>query len=310
VASSQQPKAAPFLRVASAPVSWGIMESCELPKDYPFTRVLDEIAQAGFTGTELGPIGYLPAEPQALKAELAKRRLDLCSAFVAFELGNTAAREAGLQHVRRTAELISAAGAKMLVLSDEITPERSAVAGRREEANRRGWSDAEWQNALASIRAAIETCRDFGLSATFHHHVGTHVETPEEVDRLLGSVPASDFGLCLDTGHYYYGGGDPAEFLKDSADSVTWLHLKDIDANRLREARERKLDFHAGVTNGVFAPLGQGAVDFARVFERLRDQSYRGWAVVEQDVLPGGAGATSPLVNATAAREYLRRFGI
>jgi inosose dehydratase len=144
----------------------------------------------------------------------------------------------------------------------------------------------------------------------FHHHVGTHVETPEEVDRLLQELPASAMGLCLDTGHYAYGGGDPVELLRQHPGRVTWLHLKDVDVSRIEEARQRKLDFHAAVRHGVFAPLGQGSVDFARCLELLREQDYRGWGVVEQDVLPGGTGADAPLPNATAARQFLRRFGV
>jgi len=286
------------------------MESVETPADYPYTRVLDEIAQAGFAGTELGPYGYLPAEPKRLRQELQQRKLVLCSAFVAIALGDAGALAEGLAQVRRTAQLISAAGAKQLVLSDEITEARSAVAGRRDEANRLSWTDAEWKTAIGAVRAVIEACRGFGLRVAFHHHVGTHVETPEEIARLLTSVPATDFGLCLDTGHYYYGGGDPAELLRQFPGSVQWLHLKDVDAARLAEARERQLDFHAGVRHGVFAPLGQGAVDFAGVLALLQQQGYRGWAVVEQDVLPGGAGMQAPAVNATAARAYLRQFGI
>jgi inosose dehydratase len=310
MATQQTPAPAPAIKVASAPVSWGIMESVETPAEYPYTRVLDEIKQAGFAGTELGPYGYLPADAQQLRAELQKRGLALCSAFIAFELAEASALAKGLEQVRRTAKLISAAGATHIVLSDEITPERSAVAGRRDEANRLSWKPAQWQTALSAVRAVIEACREFGLAVAFHHHVGSHVETPEEIDHLLGAVPARDFGLCLDTGHYYYGGGDPAEFVEKSADSVQWLHLKDADPKRLAEARDRKLDFHAGVRHGVFAPLGQGAVDFARVLAALGKQGYRGWAVVEQDVLPGGAGMDAPVVNATAARQYLRQFGI
>src|SRR5713226_2657706 len=122
------------IRAASAPINWGIMEHVELPADYPYGRVLDEIAEAGYSGTELGPYGFLPSEPAVLRRELGKRALTLCSAFVAMDLGNAAAHEAGLAHVARSAKLISEAGARLLVLSDEITPARSASAGRRLDA--------------------------------------------------------------------------------------------------------------------------------------------------------------------------------
>ena len=301
---------APWLQIASAPVSWGIMESCENPADYPYKRVLDEIAAAGFSGTELGPFGFLPPKPKQLREALEKRGLHLCSAFIAFELADADKLKAALTEVRRTAELISAAGATMLVLSDEITPQRSAVAGRRDAANRLSWSDEEWLRAVAAIHAVAAECNKYGLGVAFHHHVGTHVETPEEIDRLLTELPPSALGLCLDTGHYAYGGGNPVAVLRQHPGRTAWLHLKDVNASRLASARDRQLDFHAGVRQGVFAPLGRGDVDFPECLALLRNQKYRGWAVVEQDVLPGGAGAEAPLPNATAARQYLHSLGV
>src|SRR6516225_10707697 len=140
------------IRVASAPVSWGIMENVEFPADYPCARVLDEIARAGYSGTELGPYGFLPTEPAVLRREIEKRGLELCSAFVDTELGNPAALEAGLAHVARSARLISQAGARLLVLSDSITEARNASAGRRNEANQLSWSEAEWRAAETAIR--------------------------------------------------------------------------------------------------------------------------------------------------------------
>jgi inosose dehydratase len=298
------------IRPASAPVSWGIQESVAVPADYPYTRVLDEIAQAGYIGTELGPYGFLPSEPEALRRELSKRSLTLCSAFVAFELGNRSARAAGLLHVERSARLISAAGARLLILSDEVVPERSAVAGRHDEANLHSWTDSQWQAAAETVREVIRISRGVGLGVAFHHHVGTHVETPEEVDRLLRLLSPEELGLCLDTGHYVYGGGDAVEFLKRNLARIQCVHLKDIDGTRLQEARQQKLDFHAAIRHGVFAPLGQGVTDFAEVIRLLQKHGFDGWAVVEQDVLEGGRGAGTPLANATAGREYLRRLGI
>jgi inosose dehydratase len=143
----------------------------------------------------------------------------------------------------------------------------------------------------------------------FHHHVGSHVETPEEVDRLLSLLAPRELGLCLDTGHYLYGGGNPVEVLERVIDRVWCVHLKDIDEARLGESRRKRLDFHSAVRNGVFAPLGSGSIDFSSVLMKLRNSEFDGWAVVEQDVLEGGRGAGAPLANATAGREFLRKLG-
>jgi len=185
------------IKVASAPINWGIMEHVEFPPDYPYNRVLDEIKAAGYSGTELGPYGFLPIDSALLRNELTKRLLTLCSAFVDIELGNKDAHAAGLAFVTRSAKLISEAGARLLVLSDKITPDRNATSGRREDANQISWSEAEWQAAAAAIREVIKCCRAVGLKVAFHHHVGSHVETPEEIDRLFSQFSADELGLCL-----------------------------------------------------------------------------------------------------------------
>ena len=298
------------IQVATAPISWGIMEHVEPPADYPYGRVLDEIALAGYSGTELGPYGFLPADSSALRRELEKRCLTLCSAFVDIELGNASAHEDGLAYVSRCAKLISEAGARLLVLSDSITPERNATAGRRSDANALAWTEAEWQAAATAVRAVIERCRAVGLRVAFHHHAGSHVETPEEVERLFSLFAPEELGLCLDTGHYVYGGGDTIAFLKKQVSRVWCVHLKDIYDAKAGEARREKMNFHAAVRHGIFAPLGKGGIDFSRVISLLKDGGFEGWAVVEADVLPGGAGADAPLANAIAGREFLRSFGI
>lgn len=297
------------IRVASAPVSWGIMENVPAPPEYPYSRVLDEIAQAGYTGTELGPYGFLPVDSAQLRRELERRGLTLCSAFVAIRLGDRASRESGLAQVEQAARLISEAGAPLLILSDEVMPSRSAVAGRREEANRLSWNEAQWKTAEETIREVVNRCNKRGLKVAFHHHVGSHVETPEEADRLLSQLDPDALGLCLDTGHYAYGGGDPLELLGRTVDRVWCVHLKDIDAARLGESRAQHLDFHSAVRNGVFARLGDGTIDFAGVLGALENSRFDGWVVVEQDVLEGGRGAATPSANAAAARQFLRKLG-
>jgi inosose dehydratase len=298
------------ISVASAPVSWGIMESIPFPPEYPYTRVLDEIAEAGYAGTELGPYGFMPTDPAALQRELEPRHLVLCSAFVAFPLAQAAALEAGLAHVERSARLIGALGAQWLILSDEIAPERAAVAGRRSEANRLSWSDAEWRRAEEAIHQVVTRVAPYGLKVAFHHHAATHIETPEEVANLLDRFAPRDLALCLDTGHYAYGGGDPVALLRRHGSRVRWVHLKDVDPVRLEEVRRRGLDFFTAVRQGVFARLGEGSVDFPGVLALLRELQYDGWVVAEQDVLAGGAGASSPLANARAAREFLHNLGL
>lgn len=297
------------LRIASAPVSWGITESIAFPPEYPYSRVLDEIAEAGYAATELGPYGFLPTDPSALRQELQQRNLELCSAFVAFPLGKIETHGNGFAHIERTAVLTRQASCRLLILSDEVCAERSATAGRTAEATRHSWSDSEWQIATQAIRRVTQLCTSHGMEVAFHHHVGTHVETPDEIDRLLTMFSGDELGLCLDTGHCVYGGGNPIDLLERYGKRVLCVHLKDISTSLLNSARSKKLDFHAGVRHGVFARLGEGNIDVTRVLEALRDLQFQGWVVVEQDVLAGGRGADTPSANASAARRFLSQLG-
>ncbi len=298
------------IQVANAPISWGIMEHVEYPPEYPYTRVLDELAEAGYRGTELGPYGFLPSDPAILRKELAQRSLSLCSAFIDVELGNAAAHKEAFEYLERSAKLISAAGAKLLILSDRITPERNAVSGRRAEANVLSWTEPQWKVAVQAIGEIIARCEAMGLRVAFHHHAGGHVETPEETDRLLSLFSAQQLGLCLDTGHYVYGGGDAVAFLEKQVSRVWCVHLKDVYQQKVEEARRARMNFHQAVRHGIFAPLGKGNIDFPSVLSLLKSGGFHGWVVVEADVLPGGVGADAPLANAMSGREYLRKLGV
>ena len=296
--------------VASAPVSWGIMESVPFPPEYPHPCVLDEIVKAGYAGTELGPYGFLPTDPVALCKELKQRKLTLCSAFVAIHLADRGALERGLKHVERTAKLLSEMDCQLLILSDEITAERCAVAGRCSGTQQYSYGQEEWQMAKEAICEVLHLCARLGLKVAFHHHVATHVETPEEIDHLLSLFSPEELGLCLDTGHCVYGGGDPEAVLQRHIGRLRCLHFKDIDGVRLEEVRRQQIDFYGAVRGGVFAPLGRGVVDFSRLLNLVREHRFEGWVVAEQDVLAGGSNDSAPLANAMAGRRFLRQMGV
>lgn len=295
--------------MASAPVSWGVFENKKPPDEYPFPRVMDEIAAAGYSGTELGPYGFYPTDAAELRKELDRRRLTLCSAFVAVHWGDPQRRREGLGHLERSASLVGSLGCRLLILSDEITRERSAVAGRAGFHPQSAWTNQQWRDAAKALREAIEVGRGYGLRVAFHPHVGTHVETPDEVERLLHEL-GDEMGLCLDTGHCFYGGGDPLDTLRRYWSRVLCLHLKDVSPSRLELARRNRWDFYEAVRQGVFARLGQGGVDFPALVRILVDTRFSGWVVVEQDVLEGGQGAESPLANAQAGCAYLKKLGV
>ncbi len=293
------------IRAANAPVSWGIMEVEDWSPHLAPGIFLDELALAGYEATELGPYGYLPTDPEALGVELRLRSLALVSAFVPLRL-----KEPGLdlQPAREVCTLLAAMGARHLVLADALWPEREAVAGRADSAGP-SLTASQSRTVTENVGRVVEMAASFSLRGVFHHHAGTYIETPDEVARLMESTSA---GLCLDTGHWVYGGGDPVEAVERYGTRVEHLHLKDVNPAALAEARRASLGFLDGVRAGVFCELGAGCVRFPELRARLEDIGYDGWAVVEQDVdTAGGFSLRAPFENARAGRKYLRRvFGI
>jgi len=285
------------VRLANAPVSWGIEFGFEPAIAYG--PMLDELRSAGYDGTELGPYGYLPTDPKVLGEELERRSLRLISAFVPIELKNPTAPLEELETVTRLLEKL---GASHVVLADALAPERACVAGRVAESDVH-LSESGWSIVEANVGRASEIVRAHGLRPVLHHHVGTYIETPIEVARVLDRTSV---GLCLDTGHYVYGGGDPLAVVRAFASRIEYLHLKDVDAPTLEQVRRDRLDFNGGVAAGVFCPLGQGCVRFAEIFDELSRLDFDGWAVVEQDVDPTGQTSSKPLEAARASRAYLR----
>jgi inosose dehydratase len=293
------------IRIATAPVSWGILEVEGWGKQRRYEEVLDEIVKAGYTGTELGPYGFLPTDPKQLKSELAKRNLPLLGAFTPLPLAHAAQHDAALQSALEVGRLLSQAGAPFLVLADEMSPARMAVAGGVDE-RRDGMNAQQWDGAARLLDRVARAGRELGLSSVFHHHCGTYIETPAEVEHLLATTDPQMLGLCLDTGHYLYGGGDPVGCARTHGKRVRHLHLKDVKPPVLEQVRREKIPYLDAVRMGVFCELGQGGVNLTGVIHELTAAGFDGWAVFEQDVDPTQPGC-NPLESATRSRNYLRK---
>jgi inosose dehydratase len=292
------------IQVATAPVSWGVMEVEGWARQQTYGEVLDEMVQAGYTGTELGPYGFLPTDPDELHGELAKRGLSLLGAFVPLPLGRPEQHPEGMRSALEVARLLAANHAPYLVLADEMSATRMALAGRATPAD--GFTDVQWNAAAKLISSIGCAARELGVRSVFHHHAGTCVETPGEVERLLALTDPDLLGICLDTGHYLYGGGDPVAFTQKWAPRIRHLHLKDIRADVLEQVRRDEVGFLEAIRRGVFCELGEGSVDLPGVIRELEQAGFDGWAVFEQDVDPTVPG-TNPAASAKRSRDYLRR---
>jgi inosose dehydratase len=300
-----------LIQVANAPCSWGVLEFESKSASPGYGQVLDEIAESGYVGTELGDWGFMPTDPAALREQLRRRRLAMLGAFVTTRLADSRSFDESRRVAVTTARLLSDAadGANpLIVLSDEpaADPIRAATAGRVDPSS--SLTGEQWDGAAAGVDAIARAVRDeTGLRTVFHHHCAAFVETPAEIDALMQRTDPELVGLCFDSGHAAYGGGSPIDLLSRYRDRVWHVHFKDCDASVAARARGQQWDYQTALRHGVFCELGRGSVGFPALLQALRASDYDGWIVVEQDVLPE-MGA--PLASAIRNRQYLRALGI
>jgi inosose dehydratase len=265
------------MRVANAPCSWCVVQDVESQEALSWRQVLDETARSGYTGTELGDWGFMPNDPALLLRELAASSLSMVGAFTPVRLSDPAAQAEGEAAALRTARLLAECtrgtadeGTPFIILADDPGPgsHRAEHAGRIRPENR--LSEAGWRAVAEATERIATAVRDqTGLRTVFHHHCGSFVETPEETARLLEMTPADLVGLCLDTGHYAYGGGDPLEALRHFRERVWHVHFKDCDASVAENARKQGWDYPTALRNGIFCGLGEGYVDHTAFFREL-----------------------------------------
>lgn len=302
------------IHVGNAPCSWGDLEYTGVGENrITYERMLDECAETGYAGAELGDWGFMPTQPDALRAALAKRKLTMTGAFVPIRFRDRGHHTEGELRAMRVARLLAAVAnpntPPFVVLSDDNTsdPIRTKHAGR--VAPEMMLSDAEWHVFADGVnRVARAIAAQTGLRAVYHHHCAGFVETPDEIARLLELTDPEAIGLVFDTGHYAYGSGCPdAQGVLDALDRfgerIWYVHLKDCSPEVASRAAAEGLDYPSAIRNGVFCELGQGCVPFAEVVAWLKRRHYHGFVTVEQDVLPGMG---TPKESARRNREYLR----
>ena len=304
-----------MIHVANAPCSWGALEFQASEQPVPASQVLDEMATAGYEGTELGDWGFYSTAPAALAADVGRRNLALVGAFVPVALARAEALEEGVARAVRTARLMADAcrvgqvgEGPVLVLADDnvSVPNRTTRAGRVREED--GLTATEWDGFARRAERVATAVRDAtGLRTVFHHHCAGYVETPQEIHALLSRTDPALLGLCLDTGHLMFAGGDPLAAIAAYGDRIWHVHFKDCDSARAAQSRVEGWDYHTSVRRGIFCELGRGIVPFPGMLDGLRARRYSGWIVVEQDVLPG---LGTPAASATRNRAYLRSLGI
>ncbi len=258
------------VRVAGAPISWGVCEVRGWGHQMAAERVLSEMRAVGLRATELGPEGFLSLETGG--DLLAQHGLALVGGYVAPVLHRGEGLERVLEAVAASARTIAELGGGVLVMAASMETDGYEGAGRLD---REGWS------ALArGIDRVVALAGDRGLRVAVHPHHGTAIERPEDVRRLL---ELSDVGLCLDTGHLVVGGGDPLEIVRAAAGRVVHVHLKDVSAALAEQVAAGRLPYRDAVRDGLYRPLGDGDLDVGAVVGALEESDYAGWYVLEQD---------------------------
>jgi inosose dehydratase len=272
-----------IIRLANAPCSYGAFEitigvSPNLPGP---EEVLTAIAEAGYEGTELGPPGYL-GEGQTLTERLERHRLALVGGYIPIRFSEPDGCTEDIEAMAETLDLFEAAGAvdARAVLADAGSNRRRAYPGQGTHDRSLGLGNEGWRRLAAGVRRAAERARARGFEPTFHHHLGSYIEAPWEIERLL---ELTDVGLLLDTGHLVGAGGDPVQALRDWGQRVDHVHVKDVRRNVLAEVIATRADMTEAWKRNVFCELGAGDVDLEGFFAELALSGYSGWLVIEQD---------------------------
>jgi inosose dehydratase len=290
---------------ASAPDSWGVLDYPGTSWEQSYEKMLDEMVEAGYTVTELGPYGFFPPDPKILQPQLEKRRLKLLASFVPVRMTDPGAGTAVIERIRKVGNLLSTLNAPFLVIADDQSNERNAFSGRVYDKGCPTLSSEQWKHIGRIVADAEKVANDFGLDLVFHPHVATYVETPEECELFFDATSHTNVGLCLDTGHCVYGHGDSVKEAEKYKSRLRFVHIKDCDFSVLEAARRNKWTFEEAIEHKVFTVIGQGNIDFPAFFRTLVKNGYAGWSVVEQDV-KFGATPIPPAQSIAASLKYLR----
>lgn len=303
------------IKIATAPCCWGV-DDVKNPHLPPWQLVLDEAAQAGYRGIELGPYGYIPLDVGRVTEALEERDLVIIAGTIFDDL----AAPTNLPNLRRQADEIGALITKLpqvaqepgqrfptpyLVVIDWGHEERDYAAGHSDAAPR--LPNTDWDRMMSHIKVIAETAARHGVRTVIHPHAGGYIEFADEIRQVIADIPRETAGLCLDTGHSYYSGMEPVTWLRDNADRLDYIHFKDIDLDVYRQVMGERVRFFDACAKGVMCPIGKGVIDYPAIRRLLRDIDYHGYITIEQERDPRNAGGS--LADVKQSLDYLQSVG-
>lgn len=287
------------VKLGIAPIGWTNDDMPDLGGENTFEQCISEMALAGFSGTEVG--NKYPKDAATLKSYLEPRGLQVANAWFSSFLVSKPYEETEREFVA-ACDFLSSAGAKIIGLSEQS----HSIQGHADTPileNKYVMNDDEWQRLTQGLNKLGKLAQRKGMMLTFHHHMGTVVQTAAETDRLMAETDPALVGLLYDTGHFAYCGEDPLAQLQKHIKRIKHVHLKDIRPEKLAKVKAEKLSFLQGVRLGSFTVPGDGSIDFTPIFKTLADHGYTGWLLVEAEQDPSLA---NPFIYAQKARKYIR----
>lgn len=285
------------VKLGIAPIAWTNDDMPDLGAENTFEQCVSEMALAGFTGCEVG--NKYPRDTAVLKKALELRGMQICNAWFSSFLTTKPYEEVEkdfIEHITFLKEM----GAKVVGMSEQ----GHSIQGTDKPIFEAKYvmNDEEWDTLCAGINKLGKVAKDMGIKLCFHHHMGTVVQTEEEIDRLMANTDSELFGLLFDCGHLAYCGEDYMSVLNKYADRIRHVHLKDIRPEKVEQVKREHLSFLQGVRLGTFTVPGDGVIDFKPIFDVLEKTGYEGYVLVEAEQDPAIA---NPLEYAIKARKYI-----
>ena len=288
------------VKLGIAPIAWTNDDLPDLGAENTFEQCVSEMALAGFTGSEVG--NKYPKDPAELKKALDLRGIEICNQGLSSFLITKPLEEVE-KEFRAQLEFLKAMGAKVIGASEQSY----SVQGQEDTpvfGHKYVMDDEEWDTFCNGMNYLGKIAKEeYGIALTFHHHMGTVVQDPDEVERMMANTDPEYVSLLFDTGHFTYCGADPLEMVKKYVNRIKHVHLKDIRPEVVKEVKDNDLSFLEGVRRGAFTVPGDGCIDFDPIFKVLEENGYEGYMLVEAEQDPAKA---NPLEYAIKARKFIR----
>lgn len=282
-----------------APIGWTNDDMPDLGAENTFEQCVSEMALAGFTGCEIG--NKYPTDVCELKKALELRNMQICNCWFSTFLISKPYEETEREFIKKV-DFLKEMGAKVIGVSEQSY----SIQGQMDTpvfGNKHIMDQDEWKRLCEGLNKLGCVAKERGLSLTFHHHMGTVVQTANETDYMLENTDPEYVSLLFDSGHFAYCGEDPVELVRRYADRIKHVHLKDIRPEVVERVKRENLSFLQGVREGAFTVPGDGCIDFDSIFKILAENNYEGYMLVEAEQDPKKA---NPLEYAIKARKFIR----